>query len=83
MEEEVETKIIVTRSFEQNTACDHHPELVENQELKGKVIELRGKLMDKSVQLNHLEGTVQLASILGIRNEMYISSTFGRNKERC
>lgn len=30
--------------------------LAENQELKGKLIDLRGKLMDKSVILNNLEG---------------------------
>lgn len=49
-----------------SNACYHHPELVENQELKGKVIELRGKLMDKSVQLNHLEGTMVS---LNLKNE--------------
>ena len=30
--------------------------LAENQELKGRLIDLRGKLMDKSVQMNHIEG---------------------------
>lgn len=30
--------------------------LVENQELKGKLIDLRGKLMNRSVELNNLEG---------------------------
>lgn len=30
--------------------------LSENQELKGKLIDLRGRLMDKSVQLNNMEG---------------------------
>ncbi len=33
--------------------------LTENQELKGRLINLRSKLMDKSVQMNQMEGTAQ------------------------
>lgn len=43
---------------EQTTALrqQQHHILAENQELKGKLIDLRGKLMDKSVQMNTMEG---------------------------
>lgn len=42
---------------EHNAALRHKQNSVlsENQELKGKVIDLRGKLMDKSMHISHLE----------------------------
>lgn len=51
---------------EQNTAMHHkqHQVLSENQELKGKVIDLRGKLMDRSMLVNHLEGNYSETSAL-------------------
>lgn len=52
--------------------------LSENQELKGKLIDLRGKLMDKSVEMNNLEGKygtlLKMACYLG----QFFSSGFGR-----
>ena len=46
---------------EQNVTLRQKQNLVlsENQELKGKVIDLRGKLMDKSMLVNHLESKAQ------------------------
>lgn len=47
------------QQIEEQNATMHqrqHKMLSENQELKGKVIDLRGRLMDRSVKLNHMEG---------------------------
>ncbi len=49
---------------EQQNASLHHKQqevLADNQELKGKLIDLRGKMMDKAVLMNQLEGK-QVAS---------------------
>jgi len=49
---------VYKRQDEQNVAMrlQQQEVLSENQELKGKIIDLRSKLMNKSVQMNHLEG---------------------------
>lgn len=55
--------------------------LTENQELKGKLIDLRGKLMDKSVQLNTLEGNTYNVFCNSNLNNLIIFSEFGWNKK--
>lgn len=42
---------------EHNSSMRHKQQeaLSENQELKGKLINIRGKLTSKSVQMNHIE----------------------------
>ena len=48
-----------THMAEEQTAAmrhKHHEILAENQELKGRLIDLRSKLMNKSAQMNQIEG---------------------------
>ena len=48
-----------THKAEEQTASmrhKHHEILAENHELKGRLIDLRSRLMDKSVKMNSMEG---------------------------